>query len=149
MSGKIGFFCEDISFKLKHKAKLRSWITAAAAVHDWTVGEINYIFCDDAYLLEINTKYLQHDTLTDIITFPLQEIEQQIKGEIYISIPRVLENAEKFGSTAETELHRVMIHGILHLLGFKDKSKEQKTLMRQGEDSCLLMLQNILSPEVD
>ncbi len=145
MMGKVNFFCENIQYDLKHRGKLRIWINSVVAGFNWTIGEVNYIFCNDEYLLDFNKKYLNHDTLTDIITFPLHEVAQQIKGEIYISIPRVFENAKKFGVATEFELHRVMVHGILHLLGFKDKSKEQKVQMRRLEERCLLYLQNMLT----
>ncbi|MEI6682812.1 MAG: rRNA maturation RNase YbeY [Bacteroidota bacterium] len=149
MSRKISFFCEKIKFNLKNREKLRDWIITVAAAHEWKVGEVTYVFCDDEYLLDINIRYLKHDTLTDIITFPLQDEPQIIKGEIYISIPRVFENAENFGIETETELHRVMVHGILHLMGFKDKSKEQKVHMRQLEDDSLMILQQILSGTIE
>lgn len=98
---------------------------------------LSYIFCDDAYLLEINQNFLQHDTYTDIITFDLSETEQELTGEIYISTDRVRENAEKFNTSYNEELHRVIFHGALHLCGFKDKTKPDKEAMRHAEDQCL------------
>lgn len=98
---------------------------------------IHYIFCDDAYLLEINKEYLQHDTLTDIITFRYQEHPHPLESDIYISTERVQENASKFGVAFDAELRRVMAHGVLHLLGFKDKSAADKQKMRQAEEEAL------------
>lgn len=98
---------------------------------------INIIFCSDEYLLDLNRNFLKHDTLTDIITFPFMENDDNISGDIYISIPRVKENAENFGQDFEAELQRVMVHGILHLLGYKDKSKIAKAEMTAKEDLYL------------
>ncbi|RYZ50702.1 MAG: rRNA maturation RNase YbeY, partial [Sphingobacteriales bacterium] len=96
-----------------------------------------YIFCNDEYLLEKNQQFLNHDTLTDIITFDLSESENELVSEIYISTDRIAENAEKFGMSYETELHRVIFHGTLHLCGFKDKKKEDKALMTEMENDSL------------
>jgi rRNA maturation RNase YbeY len=138
----IQFQTQDITFKLKHKTPLKQWIVEAIAKQKKYVGEINYIFCSDDYLLEINKKYLQHDTLTDIITFDYTADTggAKISGDIFISIDRVKENAEKFAVIFETELHRVMIHGVLHLLGYKDKNKTDKAAMRKAEDFWLKKL---------
>jgi rRNA maturation RNase YbeY len=95
--------------------------------------ELSYVFCSDDYLLQINQEYLNHDTLTDIVTFDNSEDPKKIEGDIFISIDRVKENGEKLG-TSETELERVMVHGLLHLLGYKDKKKEDKALMTEKED---------------
>jgi probable rRNA maturation factor len=96
-----------------------------------------YVFCNDEYLLEKNQQFLDHDTLTDIITFDLSENEKELVGEIYISVDRVKDNALKYSTDYNTELHRVIFHGALHLCGFKDKKKEDKALMTQMENNCL------------
>lgn len=98
---------------------------------------INIIFCTDAYLAKLNTKYLRHKTLTDIITFQYSTPEEPLEGDVFISIPRVRENCRKFNVPFETELSRVMVHGILHLLGYSDKSSVQKAKMQLKEDAYL------------
>ena len=135
----ISFFEEDIQFKPKQKAALRQWIKDTIVAEGYRLKELNYIFCSDAYLLTMNQQYLDHDTYTDIITFDNSELEQVIVGDIFISAERIKENAAKFKVTEETELHRVMIHGALHLLGYKDKSVASKNLMTQMEDKYLAL----------
>ena len=132
----IAFLSEDITFELKEKLKHKAWLKEAAKAEGFRIGELNYIFCSDAYLLDINQKYLGHDTLTDIVTFDNSEGPKMIEGDIFISIERVQENALKF-DTAESELKRVMIHGLLHLAGYKDKDKAQKELMTIKENEHL------------
>jgi rRNA maturation RNase YbeY len=132
----IAFLTEDITFELKEKLKHKAWIKDAAKAEGFKIGELNYIFCSDAYLLDINQKYLGHDTLTDIVTFDNSEDPKMIEGDIFISIERVRENAVKF-DTAESELKRVMVHGLLHLAGYKDKDKAQKELMTIKENEHL------------
>jgi probable rRNA maturation factor len=132
----IHFFSELPSFQLKDRIKLRAWLTHVAVNQHYTFVNLNYVFCSDDYLLEINQHYLNHDTLTDIITFDYC-IGKTINGEIYISVERVKENAKERSVSFKDELHRVMVHGILHLTGFKDKTKEQQTNMRAQEDLCL------------
>ncbi len=132
----IAFLSEDITFELKEKLKHKAWLKDAAKAEGFKIGELNYIFCSDAYLLDINQKYLGHDTLTDIVTFDNSEDPKMIEGDIFISIERVQENALKF-DTAESELKRVMVHGLLHLAGYKDKDKAQKELMRNKENEHL------------
>jgi probable rRNA maturation factor len=107
-------------------------------------GDINFIFCSDEHLLGINKQYLNHDTYTDIVTFDYSSEAQQqpVSGDIFISIDRVKENAEKFSKSFEDELHRVIIHGVLHLLGYKDKTKSAKEEMTKEEDMSLKMLKN-------
>src|ERR1700759_1099644 len=117
----ISFFEEDIKFKLKDKTLVRKWITETILAEGFQLSELNYIFCSDSYLLQINRQYLDHDTYTDIITFDNSETERVITGDIFISIDRVRENALKFSITETDELHRVIIHGALHLLGYTDK----------------------------
>ena len=132
----IAFLTEDITFGLKEKLKHKAWLKDAAKAEGFAIGELNYIFCSDAYLLDINQKYLGHDTLTDIVTFDNSEDPKMIEGDIFISIERVRENAIKFG-TKDSELKRVMVHGLLHLAGYKDKDKAQKELMRNKENEHL------------
>jgi len=132
----IAFLTEDITFELKEKLKHKAWLKEAAKAEGFRIGELNYIFCSDVYLLDINQKYLGHDTLTDIVTFDNSEDPKMIEGDIFISIERVQENALKF-DTAESELKRVMVHGLLHLAGYKDKDKAQKELMRNKENEYL------------
>ncbi len=132
----IAFLTEDITFELKEKLKHKAWLKEAAKAEGFRIGELNYIFCSDVYLLDINQKYLGHDTLTDIVTFDNSEEPKMIEGDIFISIERVRENALKF-DTAESELKRVMVHGLLHLAGYKDKDKAQKELMTLKENEHL------------
>ncbi len=137
MPAKINFFAEEIDFKLKNKKTLRNWIEQCIVAENYILKEINFIFCTDAYLLKINQDFLQHDTYTDIITFDNSETEKEIVSDIFISIERVAENASIYQITALQELCRVMIHGTLHLLGYKDKSPEEKKLMADKENFYL------------
>lgn len=132
----IRFTNEDIKFSLKNKAILKNWLKTLAFEYQFKIGDLNYIFCSDEYLLNINQEYLNHDTLTDIVTFDLSETKGIIEGDIFISIDRVKDNSEKFSSQS-TEIYRVMAHGLLHLLGYKDKSTEEKEAMRKLEDLAL------------
>ena len=129
----IQFCTEDITFSLKDKLKHKAWLNEVAKQEGKKILELSYVFCSDDYLLQINQEYLNHDTLTDIVTFDNSEDPKKIEGDIFISIDRVKENGEKLG-TSETELERVMVHGLLHLLGYKDKKKEDKALMTGKED---------------
>jgi probable rRNA maturation factor len=133
----INFFEEDITYKLKHKTALRLWITETIQAEGFKPKELNYIFCSDAYLLQVNQQYLNHDTYTDIITFDNSETEGSIVGDIFISIDRIRENATKFNIPETDELHRVIIHGALHLLGYKDKTAVTKQKMTIKEDFYL------------
>ncbi|HWD90311.1 MAG TPA: rRNA maturation RNase YbeY [Mucilaginibacter sp.] len=133
----VNFFEEDIRFDLKNKNKVKAWVKATIAAEGYKLQELNYIFCSDAYLLQINQQYLDHDTYTDIITFDNSEKEKVIAGDIFISIDRIRENAEKFGAGETNELHRVLIHGALHLLGYTDKIAADKQLMTAKEDYYL------------
>ncbi|KOY84786.1 rRNA maturation factor [bacterium 336/3] len=136
----IQFFQENIEFKLKNSLKLKKWIKGVVENEKQKVLDLNFIFCDDEYLHQINVEYLDHDTYTDIITFDNSEEKGKIESDIFISIERVKENAGKLQVTFEQELHRVMIHGVLHLLGYKDKTKMDKQTMRAKEDEALSML---------
>lgn len=132
----INFFTEKIRFKLSSERKTSNWVKSIVKKEGFTISEINFIFCSDERLGEINLQYLNHKTLTDIITFDYS-IEKTLQGDIFISIPRVKENALKFKAELDSELHRVIIHGVLHLMGFTDKTKSQKSIMREKEDACL------------
>ncbi|MDR2147180.1 MAG: rRNA maturation RNase YbeY [Tannerella sp.] len=121
------------------RRKISAWIKAIAAQNDKKVGDIAYIFCSDERMLEINQQYLKHDYYTDIITFDYSE-KTMISGDIFISPDTVRSNAEKFGTGFENELYRVMIHGVLHLCGFRDKTPAEEKEMRRQEDTALLLL---------
>ncbi|MBD1434532.1 rRNA maturation RNase YbeY [Sphingobacterium sp. DN00404] len=134
----ISFFNEDIDYKIKDKQKIRQWIGATITAEGFErIGELNFILCSDAYLLEINKQYLDHDTYTDIVTFDSSEEDHVIAGDIFISVERTAENALKFGVSERDELHRVIIHGVLHLCGYLDKKKEAKELMTAKENEYL------------
>jgi probable rRNA maturation factor len=133
----IQFFEEDISYKLKNKTLVRQWIKDTITAEGFKLKELTYVFCSDAYLLPMNQQYLDHDTYTDIITFDNSEIEGDIMGDIFISVERIRENAAKFNITETDELHRVIIHGALHLLGYTDKTVVTKKKMTQKEDEYL------------
>jgi probable rRNA maturation factor len=139
----IHFFEEDVTYKLKDKLKVKQWIKDTIVAEGYKLQELTYIFCSDAYLLQINQRYLDHDTYTDIITFDNSEYEGEIVGDIFISIPRIRENAVKFNVPEADELHRVIIHGALHLLGYKDKSPADNKNMTQKEDHYLAKRQFI------
>ena len=132
----ISFHTEDVSFNLPVKLKHKQWLQAVAKEEQKKIGELNYVFCSDDYLLKINQEYLQHDTYTDIVTFDNSDNPKIIEGDIFISYDRILENAAKFG-TENSELQRVMVHGLLHLCGYKDKAKADKSLMTEKENYYL------------
>jgi rRNA maturation RNase YbeY len=129
----VHFCTEDITFSLKEKLKHKAWLNEVAKQEGKRILELTYVFCSDDYLLQINQEYLNHDTLTDIVTFDNSEDPKRIEGDVFISIDRVKENGDALG-TKETELKRVMVHGLLHLLGYKDKKKEDKAIMTEKED---------------
>lgn len=133
----ICFFTEDISFVLKNKTAIRNWIDRAVKAESYRLGELNFIFCSDAYLLEINQGYLNHDTYTDIITFDNSDTAGTVTGDVFISVERIKENAQKFGVPERDEVERVIIHGVLHLMGYTDKSKEKKAQMTAKENEYL------------
>lgn len=133
----IHFFSEEISYTLKPKLLVRSWINQTILAEGYRLGELSFIFSSDEYLLKINREYLNHDNYTDIITFDNSKTEKLIIGDIFISIERIRENASKFNVKERDELHRVMIHGTLHLLGYPDKGKEAKKVMTTKEDHYL------------
>lgn len=134
----ISFFSEDTDYTLKEKAKVRAWIHAAIEAEGFSrVRELNFVFCSDDYLLDINKQYLDHDTYTDIVTFDSSEEEEVIAGDVFISIDRIRENAAKFKVSERDELHRVLIHGVMHLCGYLDKKKEDKERMTAKENEYL------------
>jgi rRNA maturation RNase YbeY len=133
---EVNFFSEDIDFLFKDEDKAASWLNLLSHKHLKELGEINFIFCSDDYLHQLNVEYLQHDTLTDIITFPHEE-EDSISGDVFISIERVKDNAIEYGVDEMTELIRVMAHGLLHLCGYKDKTVEDQKTMRLQEDLAI------------
>ena len=137
MVKKITYNVEDVDFKLAKKPPLSIWIENVVKKEGKTLGAVSYIFCSDDYLHKMNLEFLNHDTLTDIITFPYNN--DPIEGDIFISIDRVKDNAQDFKVSFETELHRVMIHGILHLCGYKDKTTEEAKLMRHKEDESIAL----------
>jgi len=122
---------------LRDRARLKSFLLSLFKKEKKQLTELQYIFCTDDYLLEINRQYLKHNYYTDIITFDLSEQGQPINAEIYISVDRVRDNARSFGNTLKNELHRVIFHGALHLCGYKDKSQQDEKLMRKMEDQYL------------
>ncbi len=138
----ITFHFEEINFQLPHSTILSSWIKSIIQSKNRKMGAINFIFCSDEYLFELNAKYLNHHTYTDVITFSYDE--HLIEGDIFISIDRVEENATKYKVTFENELHRVMAHGILHLLGFNDKTSQEKEIMTDHENDYLSILNDLL-----
>lgn len=128
----------ESDFTLGNEEQYSQWLSAIIESENKGEGEINYIFCDDEYLHKINLEYLQHDDLTDIISFDYC-VGNEINGDIFISVERVAENAKEYEVALETELLRVMAHGILHYCGYKDKSEEDATLMRSKEEEKMKM----------
>lgn len=126
-------------FNLNDTSIISDWIHKVISNEGLETGEINFIFCDDDYLLKLNVAFLDHDTLTDIISFDYT-MGNLISGDVYISIPRVMENASIFNTSFQNELYRVIIHGILHYCGYKDKSEDEKLIMRSKEDEYLNVL---------
>ena len=129
-------FNYETEFKIREETLLENWFQKIIIEHGFKLGEINYIFCNDTYLHKLNVEFLNHDTLTDIISFD-NTLGKQVNGDIFISIERVTENAKLFNVAFEEELHRVMIHGVLHYLGYKDKSEAEKEAMRIAENKAL------------
>ena len=131
-------FNYETDFELANESAIESWIGSIIASEQKLEGEISYVFCDDDYLLELNQQYLQHDTLTDIISFDYS-LGNELSGDIFISVERVRENAEIFNQSFENELLRVISHGVLHYCGYKDKSEADEQLMRQKENEKMAM----------
>jgi rRNA maturation RNase YbeY len=129
----IYFFNEDIDFKFQGKNNFKAWLKKVAAHEGFKIKNLNYIFCSDAYLHKINVEYLAHDFFTDIITFDNSESDDTIEGDIFVSIERVKENAFGLSIIFDEEFRRVLVHGLLHLCGYDDRSMEEKDKMRQLE----------------
>ncbi len=143
MDKSINFFFEVEPFTFQKRNLVRDWIILITSGYEVQTGAINFIFVDDKGLCKINRKYLKNNKLTDIITFSYSEDSSVISGDIFISITRVRENARIFKSTYTKELHRVMIHGVLHLLGLSDGTEEEKETMHKKENDCLALLRRM------
>ena len=135
---KVIYNVEDIDFQLISQDSLSVWIEKTIETEGAILGAVSYIFCSDDYLHQMNVEYLNHDTLTDVITFPYND--NPIEGDIFISIDRVKDNAQDLNIAFNDELHRIMIHGVLHLCGYTDETDEQESEMRQKEDEYLKIL---------
>jgi rRNA maturation RNase YbeY len=133
----IYFFSEEIHFEIKEKLIRKRWLKTIASKAGFNIKELNYVFCSDEYLYRMNLEYLNHETYTDIITFDNSEKEFDLAGDIFISIDRVNENAKTHNQEVDAELNRVLAHGLLHLMGYKDKTKEESILMRQKEEESI------------
>jgi len=133
----INFFLEDIQYRVRNKTLLREWILATITEENSKLEEINFIFCSDKFLLNLNIEYLNHDTYTDIITFQYNEGIDHLHSDIFISIDRMRENSNIFKQRQLDEFHRIMIHGVLHLLGYEDKTKDKKEEMTAKENYYL------------
>ena len=133
----INFTPHEVKVNLKNKTRLKAFLKESFIREGQGLKSLQYVFCSDEYLLEINQQFLQHDTLTDIVTFELGTDPKVTEGEIYISIDRVIENSLKYKTAFNQELMRVIVHGVLHLCGYKDKTRIQKSKMRQKENFYL------------
>lgn len=142
MPSSVNFFYEDTNFKVSQPRKTIQWIKNVIKLEYGSLDCINYIFCSDNYLYNLNVTYLKHKTLTDIITFDLSEDSTAINGEIYISVDRVKDNSIKLRTHFAEELNRVIVHGILHLVGYRDKKPQEKRVMREKEDLYLSLRSN-------
>jgi len=135
-------FFSETKFHLSQKRLAKKWLVNVVKQENKNIGDINFVFCSDEHLLELNKQYLKHNTLTDIITFDYSE-ENFLHGDIYISIERVIDNAAKFNCNFEEELRRVMAHGIFHLCGYYDKRNIDKLLMKEKEDEALILFNTL------
>lgn len=136
----INFHIQVPGFKLSGRREIKKWVTNVIIDHGKRPGQIDFIYCSDEYILGLNKKYLGHDYYTDILTFDYSEDENLVSGDIFISIDRLRENAKELEIPLQDELNRVMVHGILHLLGYGDRTKEERTLMRGKEDYYLMKI---------
>ena len=144
----ISYYEEGVKAPVKKKRIVTEWIKEVAASYDKKVGEISYIFCSDEKILEVNRQYLQHDYYTDIISFDYTE-GNKISGDLFISLDTVRTNAEKFGFTYTEELHRTIIHGVLHLCGIDDKGPGEREIMETNENKALALLsEEVLKTEI-
>jgi rRNA maturation RNase YbeY len=135
---KVYFFSHDISTSLGNATKLKHFIESIFKKELQKLDSINYIFCSDKVILEINKKYLNHDSYTDVITFDLSRDDEGISAEVYVSIERIKDNAKELGLTIRSELHRVLFHAALHLCGYNDKKKKDREIMRKKEGELLI-----------
>lgn len=138
----ISFYNEQVSMPSIKKTLMRDWIKRVVAAHGKRLGEISYIFCDDEKILEVNRQYLQHDYYTDIITFDYT-VGDKISGDLFISLDTVRSNAELFKQSYDDELHRVIIHGVLHLCGINDKGPGERKIMEKNENEALEILSSM------
>ncbi|NQX90563.1 MAG: rRNA maturation RNase YbeY [Flavobacteriales bacterium] len=134
----IYFFSEDTPFQLKQKIKHKRWLSALSESHNFSIGDLNFIFCSDEHLYKMNVQYLSHDTYTDIITFGELDAKK-IHGDLFISVDRIRDNAKSNNTSFELELARVMAHGVLHIIGYKDKSPSDALEMRAQEEKSLIL----------
>jgi len=141
----VTFNLADVNFKLRNKILLRSFLLTEFRKATGKSLSLNYVFCSDEFLLNINKQFLQHDYYTDIITFPLSETDSKVESEIYISIDRVADNAKRLKTTFEEELVRVIFHGVLHLAGYADKTKKEQAAMRSAEDEWIKKFRKLLT----
>lgn len=135
---KIAFHSEGLSYVIENPTEIKQWLYEVILNEGSSLDDLNYIFCSDEYLHVMNVEHLNHDTYTDVITF--QYMDDTVAGDVFISVERTNENAATYGVSPEHELHRVMVHGLLHLLGYKDKSPKDKTLMTEKENQYLDLL---------
>lgn len=140
----INFYNEDVDFKLKNKLILKRWIKQVIDSYGFKAGELSYVFCSDDKILEVNRQFLQHDYYTDVITFDYDE-DGVVSGDMYISVDTVKTNAEQYAPSFEREMQRVIIHGVLHLCGLKDKQPDDEEKMRAAEEKALAMLDEIMA----
>ncbi|MBC3783752.1 rRNA maturation RNase YbeY [Spirosoma utsteinense] len=139
----IRFFNEDVPYKLPQKQVTRQWLKQQAEQEGYAVGELNFIFCSDEYVLQVNRDHLQHDYYTDIITFDTSEDEDRIEGDVFISVDRVADNAAQLAIAADQEMRRVLAHGLLHLCGYGDKTDDEVSLMRSKEEEWMSAFQGV------
>ena len=142
----ISFFKENTTFDIKQKNKIKSWLKNVASGYGFSAGDLNYVFCDDEYLLQMNKQYLGHDYYTDIITFDSREdaLSKRLDGDIFISVDTVRANGEEYGEGFEREIMRVIAHGLLHLIGFDDHTAAQQKKMREAENTALAQWDTIM-----
>lgn len=142
----VNFFEEGINAQLRQRRRIKRWLHTIAAAKGYRIDSLNYVFCTDDYLHQINLNYLKHDTYTDIVTFDQSEQDRTIEGDVFISVDRVRENAKQEGETYPAELLRVIAHGLLHLCGYKDKSPSEKHRMRKEENQAVAHYSKITVP---
>lgn len=139
----VRYFCEDIKFEFKNKQLNNRWLKMVAGSEVKTLGDVSIIFCSDNYILDVNMRYLQHDYFTDIITFDYCE-GKTLSGDLFISIDTVRENAAEYGATFEEELNRVIVHGLLHLIGYNDRTPEEAREIHSKEDYYLSLRESLI-----